>query len=142
MRYLVILVTVAVLLTACSQKGPIGGDSPEHLQTLFEKYYHDNDIKNMQRLYNTEGVQSYVLDLEEKKLKSMFKRELTGSKIEELNDEARAFFNQGVQAQGQTIAFNLEILGQLMTNYTGNRADTLLYGMKEGRYYFALQIQK
>lgn len=142
MKYVVIVFTITVLLTACSPKGPIGGDSPEQLLTLFEKYHQNNDIKNMLRLYNTEGVEDYVLELEGKKLKSMFKRELIGTQIEELNEKARDFFNRGVQAQGRTITFNMEIIGQLMTNYTENRSDALLYGLKEERYYFALQVQK
>ncbi len=116
--------------------------SPEQLRTLFLQYHNDKDVDNMMRLYNTEGAADQIINLQKRQLKKMFDMGLQNAQVETLDHASTALFNKEVKAQGQTVAFKIYVEGQLMTTYAGSRAETLLFGKKDERYYFALHIYK
>jgi len=142
-----VLKRIALLLAACliacsGYQGPIGGDSPEHLLALYKRYHASKDIKNMMRLYQQDGVPQVIIDLEKRKLKKFFSRDLQSVEIKWLDEKASAFINQDITVQGQTVAYNLYVIGQITASSSGNRSDSILFGQHEDRYYFALQFYK
>ncbi len=143
MKQLIFLFILVLALAGCTNpKGPIGGDSPEHLRTLFLAYHKDKDMDNMMRLFNMESVTKEIVNLQKRQLKTMFDMALQGVQIEPMDQAARAHFNSEIKTHGQTIGYNTYVDGQLTANYAGNRAEALLFGKKDERYYFALHIYK
>lgn len=142
---IVYFILFVFLFSGCSDlmpKGPKGGDSPEHLLMLTKKYHASNDVKNMLRLYRTDGISEGIIASKERWLKKVFSYDLEDIKLEELSINARQFFNTPVVAAGQTVSYNLYIETQLTATYSGNRQEGFLLGQEkeEGKYYFALQL--
>ncbi len=130
------------LVAGCSApKGPLGGDSPEHLLALTKQYHQSQDVKNMVRLYKTEGVSKQSREALEKRLGKYFEQSLQEASVAELPQAGRDIFNKEINSHGQTIKYNLEIEGQVTAAYAGSRQSSFLYGAESGRYFFAMYVQ-
>jgi len=119
--------------------GPIGADSPEHLLELYQKYHSMNDKRNMLKLYNMEEVPPHIRKYELNKLTGDFKRKIIKAENTKLARDARDFFSKAHTVQGQTVQYNMPVEGQLTVDFAQNRTTSLLYGQKDGKYFFAVQ---
>lgn len=128
--------------SALTTNGPRGADSAEQLLSLAQKYHTTNDVKNMLRLYKTEGVPGALVASKERWLTKVFGFGFKNITITPLPENARHIFNTPVTAAGQTVSYNVYIDSQLTANYKGNRQEGFLFGQdkEDGKYYFALQV--
>lgn len=122
--------------------GPKGADTKEELMQRYVEAHRTANVDAMMRLYYTEDVPKRVIKYKKKHLEKIFKNELLKTKFTKLNPKAKAMFNKVQKVQGQTIAFNVYIDAQISADLAGNRAEGFLYGKKDGKYYFGLQVQK
>lgn len=137
------IVLLCVFCVGCFfQLGPKGADTEKELMQRYIKAHKAGDVGGIIRLYYTEGVSKEVIKYKKRHIKKILKNKLLKTKFTKLDSKAKAIFNKEHNVQGQTISFNIYIDAQISVDLANNRAESFLYGKKDGKYYFGLQVQK
>lgn len=117
-----------------------GAETPTELKTFYENYYQEKRARGAMKLFCMDNLSSSAWKSEYQKMKDNFGEKIISLKAELLDQRSRDFFNKKVTVNGQPVCYNLHIEGQLLAVFEGGRASALLFGKKDGKYYFSAQI--